>query len=167
MSPAGWNSPDSAFHDNTSHLDVAKLTGVRRVHQSLHQFDANVPGRERMPTDVRTGIASRNGLSCTVADVVHGSGGQGVADLTPVSPTTKSLLDWGNQASNDTGERDPSPTLSPTRGHLPAIARHHFVLNDDYVVTPSQRFSKVCASRDSTTITPALSVKDESWTATT
>ena len=77
-----------------------------------------------------------------------------------------------NDASKNTGINSQSscPDVSQDRepsGQLPAIARHHFVLNDDYVVTPSQRFSKVCASRDSTTSTPALSVKDESWTATT
>ena len=49
--------------------------------------------------------------------VAHLTGGQGVAGSNPVSPTTKSLLDWHVQATNDNDGTTSGPTLGPTRGN--------------------------------------------------
>jgi hypothetical protein len=46
---------------------------------------------------------------------VHGSGGQGVAGSNPVSPTTKSLLDWHVQAKNDNGGTTSGPKRAASK----------------------------------------------------
>ena len=46
--------------------------------------------------------------------VAHLTGGQGVAGSNPVSPTTKSLLDWHDQGDGDTAKPTPSLTVSLT-----------------------------------------------------